>query len=394
MSDRSAQAALVDHLTQAFPEEDGAIVARVADLCVRHGVCPVLPDAHRAFETYGVGKTASEARHTEMNALLDAARRWLTVNEAGVFADAHRRAFRRPGYVDVDAAILGMGRLTQFAGWGVRSARHLQQVLDESPVADRYGIVKRLLAAFTSAAARGGVDWVAEPLGEPWEEHAGLGWETFRRVRLTISNGGGVWSARAYRMTVVVTVVEDEWGVHSWSAGRGVARVTSRSRDRDSRSDATLFGGHAVGQAIASLFFREGLARNAMGSWCFPPREAPAWHGEALRGLAQIVTWAADRGDASGAFALTAYLAGEYVDPSPARNVLLLDKVISALGRSERAGAIHAAYAAWKDEPSEMLSDKIADAFAGDSDWHPGHDDMWSVIHFSAGELERQLSAV
>lgn len=166
------------------------------------------------------------------------------------------------------------------------------------------------------------------------------------------------------------------------------ARVTGRG----DAADVTLFGGHAVGQAIASLFLGRGLARNAMTDWCAPAAEEPAWHDEALSGIGQICSWAAAVGDPYGALGLAHYLAGEYVEPSAARDVLLLDKVVAALGPVDRAAAVHDVYRVWKDAPKTAdLGEQIARVLAGvgRSDRHPGFDSMQDVIRTSALELEQ-----
>ena len=149
----------------------------------------------------------------------------------------------------------------------IRNSMDLGQLWEAQRSSD-HGVVKRLLAAFSSASTRGGVTFQAERLRMEFEEDYHMTSSTVATVRVTVTSSGGRWSYRAYRMVGVLRVTEDGFGVHGWYPLSGAAVVTSRKRDTE---DRTLFGGLALGQMIGSLYFGRGCARNEMSDLCSEP---------------------------------------------------------------------------------------------------------------------------
>lgn len=189
--------------------------------------------------------------------------------------------------VDVDAAALQLGARDIHQ---LTSAKALSDLGEASP--NGLGVLKRMLAAFRSASTRGGVTLTATPLGQVWYEENGCATDASMRMRLVVASDGGVWSARRYKMVTVVTISQDEYGVHSWGAGPGVVCVTSRDGQ-----DQTLFAGRSVGQMIGSLYLGRGLARNLIADTIHDAtaKPAPAWHAQARRQLAELAACDSDK---------------------------------------------------------------------------------------------------
>lgn len=189
--------------------------------------------------------------------------------------------------VDVDAAALQLGARDIHQ---ITSAKALSELGEASPLG--LGVLKRMLAAFRSASTRGGVTFTATPVGQMWYEENGVATDASVRMRLVVTSDGGVWSSRQYKMVTVVTISQDEYGVHSWGAGRGVVCVTGRDGQ-----DRTLFAGRSVGQMIGSLHLGRGLARNMIADTIreATAKPAPAWHTTARRQIAELAACDSDK---------------------------------------------------------------------------------------------------
>ena len=199
--------------------------------------------------------------------------------------------------IDVDAALIALGAKTldgQPNRPYLRSGLNgIEGIYNAAPVeaADANSVLKRLMAALRSAWSRGGVEFSAERIGKPIGEEYGTCWQTSARFRITVSSTGGLWTHRSYRMVTVATVTEDEYGTHGWFSERGAAYVTSNDRE-----DATVFGGYAVGAAIAHLYFARGCARQEISSVISSSTSepAPAWHAHARGELAELISLGVD----------------------------------------------------------------------------------------------------
>jgi len=199
--------------------------------------------------------------------------------------------------IDVDAALIALGAKTldgQPNRPCIRGGLNgIEEIYNAASieVADANSVLKRLMAALHGAWSRGNVEFSAERIGEPIGEEYGTCWQTSARLRITVSSTGGLWKHRSYRMVTVATVTEDEYGTHGWFGGRGAAYVTSNDGE-----DATVFGGYAVGAAIAHLYFARGCARRKISSVISSATSepAPAWHAHARGELAELISLGMD----------------------------------------------------------------------------------------------------
>ena len=351
MSTTSTAADLAAHLAVRHPEIGGDDLAAIA-------ADAVTMTAPRAYASLA-GRLAPVRAD---DAIADEVERWLVEHGAGAFAGARERAYARPGYVDVDAAILALGRLEGWADHQVRTDAHLDAVYSASPVTEHHGVIRRLLAAFASAASRGDVRYTCTPLGAPVTTPNGVADQTTRRIRVEVESGGGVWSHRCYRMVTVLTVTEDDYGVSGWSAARGAARVTSRSLTND---EVTVFGGYAVGRMIGTLWMSNGLEREKITSWLDAP-----WREYALTGLASLAARADD--DGASAIALAKYLA----DPRACResDQRLLKAVVRSIDPDRKV------WDRWIDEPTSDLGEIVSEEL-----WAPDwYDDLDITIEIEA----------
>jgi hypothetical protein len=203
---------------------------------------------------------------------------------------------------------------------------------------DRGGILRRLMAAMVSAQDRGIEDseWDITPIGEPDGRENGAVWEYFQTAKFVVKSSGGSWSSRSWEIRADVEICIDECGVESIKAvddAVGTATVSSRHND-----DTTTFTGVSVARMAAGL-----VLRCAGNNWCrdmalLPTTPEPEWRQNALRGLAQILSAAADAGDPSGQAWLTTYLSDGWLT-SPSEDItceVLEDLVCRVYGAEEQ----------------------------------------------------------
>lgn len=166
---------------------------------------------------------------------------------------------------------------------------HLSDMADSGAVPP---VTKRFLAAIRSSRWRGDVKCDFTILGAHMMEDDGCSMWITRKVRVTITSTGGQWSRRAYQMSAILDVGEDQYGVVRVAPGGGAyAAVTNDA------GDGTMFVGSTVGHLIAEVWRTSQVARMWAAGVLNPPATpapAPEWHQYARGALMDVLEYADD----------------------------------------------------------------------------------------------------